>query len=259
MILTFDIFSQFPEITQFSTTRTGGVSTGNYASFNLSPYVDDVPERWFSNLEILKNSLNIKELVFPFQSHGSEILIVDNEFCQKETAFKNKALNRIDALITNSKELCIAVTTADCVPVMLYDAVGKVIAVAHAGWRGTSARITQKTIQSMCVNFGSRPEDIFALIGPSISAEVYNVGNEVFDVFKSANFPVNTIFRNENELMYLDLWRANQWLLEQSGIPVHQIQITGMCTFTENDKFFSARKSGIKSGRMMNGMIIRNL
>jgi len=259
LILKFDIFSQFPEITQFSTTRQGGVSRGNYASFNLSPYVDDVPEHWFSNLEILKKKLNINELVFPYQSHGNEVLIVDNEFCQKSPAFKTKALTEIDALITNNSELCIAVTTADCVPVMFYDAVGKVIAVAHAGWRGTYSCITQKTVQSMCENFGSRPNDIHALIGPSISVDVYNVGNEVFEAFKSANFPLDRIFRNVNELLHLDLWEANRWLLEQSGIPEQQIQVAGMCTFTEDDQFFSARKSGIKCGRMMNGMVMRNL
>lgn len=259
MILTFDIFSQFPEITHFTTTRQGGISTGNYDSFNLSPYVGDVSEHWFSNVETLKKSLNIKELVFPFQSHGSEILIVDNEFCQKELTFRNKALTGIDALITNSKELCIAVTTADCVPVLLYDPVRRVAAAVHAGWRGTFARITQKTIQSMRENFGCRPEDLYALIGPSISADVYGVGNEVYEIFKAADFPLDLIFRNVNELMYLDLWQANSWLLEQSGIPLHQIQIAGMCTFTEDDKFFSARRTGIKSGRMMNGIILRNL
>ena len=259
MIISFDIFSQFPEITQFTTTRQGGFSTGNYESFNLSPYVDDVREHWHSNLVKLKSELSIKELVFPFQSHGSEILIVDEEFCQKEETLKNEALTGIDALITCSKELCIAVTTADCVPVLLYDPVRQVIAAVHAGWRGTFARITQKTIQSMKENFGCHPEDLYALIGPSISADVYNVGNELYDIFKAEKFPLELIFTKADDMLLLDLWHANHWLLEQSGIPLHQIQIAGMCTFTHNDKFFSARKLGVKSGRMLNGIVIRNM
>lgn len=259
MIISFEIFNQFPEISQFCTTRQGGVSIGNYASFNISPFVGDNIEYQKKNAENLRNHLNVIDIVFPYQTHGSEIQVIDDNFLQQKLANRNNLLHGIDALITNKKNICIGVTTADCVPITFYDPRNEVIAVAHAGWRGTCARIAEKTIKIMQDKFSCQPSDIFVLIGPSISADVYNVGDEVYENFKTEKFPVNLIFKNTNGLFYLDLWTANRWLLEQSGISSSHIQVAEMCTFTQNDKFFSARKQGIKSGRMLNGIMMRNL
>ena len=259
MIISFDIFNQFPEITQFCTTRQGGVSEGNFTSLNISPFVGDNIDHQKKNIEILRNHLKVNDIVFPYQIHGSEIQVIDDNFLQQNIPDRNKLLHGIDALVTNEKDICIGVTTADCVPITFYDPRNEVIAVAHAGWRGTCARIAEKTIKIMQSKFGCSASDIYILIGPSISAVVYNVGNEVYESFKTAKFPVDLIFKRTNELLYLDLWTANRWLFEQCGISSRKIQVAEMCTFTQNERFFSARKQGINSGRMLNGILIRSL
>jgi len=258
LIISFDIFNQFPEITQFCTTRQGGVSEGNFASLNINPFVGDNNEHQRKNIEILKDHINSTELVFPYQSHGAEIYIIDDEYWRQNVSERNKTLHGIDALITNRKDICIGVTTADCVPITFYDPHKQVIAVAHAGWRGTCSRIVEKTIEAMHEKFDCQPSELFALIGPSISVDVYTVGNEVYESFNSAKFPVELIFKNTNNLLHLDLWIANCWLLEQSGIPSSNIHVAEMCTYIQNDIFFSARKQGIKSGRMLNGIMMRS-
>ena len=105
--------------------------------------------------------------------------------------------------------------------------------------------------------FGCQPQHINVVIGPSISGTVYNVGNELIDNFSSAGFPVAEIFNTNNELIYLDLWRANQWLLESMGVPADHIQISEICTYTQHEKFFSARRLGLKSGRMLSAIMLK--
>ena len=123
--------------------------------------------------------------------------------------------------------------------------------------RGTCARLIQKTLSKMQENFGTNPQDAFVLIGPSISSDVYEVGRELLTNFAQAHFPVNDIFTERNEKLYLDLWEANRFLLLESGVPASQIGISGICTYTAHDKFFSARRLGIKSGRMYSGIVLK--
>lgn len=259
-MITYPILEQFSEITHFCTTRHGGVSQGNYASFNISPYSGDKIENQTENLNRLAQAINLaaENIIFPYQTHGNEVLIIDKEFFSKNASDKNNLLSGIDALITNTPEICIGVTTADCVPITFYDPIKKVAAVAHAGWRGTCKKIVQNTIDTMFEYFDCNVADIFVVIGPSISVEAYQVGEELYESFESAGFPVSDIFKTIDSSLHFDLWKANQWLLLQSGIPSAQIQNSGLCTFYNNEEFFSARKLGIKSGRMLSGICIRN-
>lgn len=162
----------------------------------------------------------------------------------------------MDALITRTPNVCIGVTTADCVPLLFYDPQKNVIAVAHAGWRGTCARIAEKTVKSFIEKYNSDPSDIFATIGPSISAEVYKVGAELIENFKNAGFDLSEIVKMKDEAFFLDLWKANHLSLENAGILSEHIEIAGICTFTQHEKYFSARRLGIKSGRMLNGIML---
>jgi YfiH family protein len=166
-------------------------------------------------------------------------------------------LEGVDALITNLSQVCIGVTTADCVPVLLFDKVNNVIAAVHAGWRGTCSRIVEKTIQLMITIFGTEPNNVFASIGVSISPEVYNVGHELIEEFEKAKFPVKEIFNSSENQLFLDLWKANKWLLMQTGVPENQIEIAGICSFTNSNDYFSARKLCIKSGRMLSGIMLK--
>lgn len=258
-IIQYPIFSQFPELEHFCTTRHGGVSLVNYESFNISPFTGDSAENQQTNVGLLANLLHINptQLVFPYQTHSDSIRIIKAEFLQFSPLQKFYFLNGIDALITNIPQVCIGVTTADCVPVLIYDNVNKVIAAVHAGWRGTCSRIVEKTIELMTITYGTKPSDVFASIGVSISPKVYNVGEELIAEFEKANFPIYEIFNRRENQLYLDLWHANFWLLKQSGVPENQVEIAGICSFTNSNNYFSARKLGLKSGRMLSGILLK--
>ncbi len=260
-MITYQLLEKYKEIAHFCTSREGGVSVGNYASLNLSPFSGDNPVHVAENQRILCNEFGIgsNRLIFPYQTHGTEIREIDETFFNFSIEEKNQYLNGVDALITNIAGVCIGVTTADCVPLLFFDPVKKAVAAAHAGWRGTCARITEKTVIAMVQRYKCKPEDILVTIGPSISGEVYNVGKEVVENFETAGLDVSEIVQIRNNTFYLDLWKANQQSLEKTGILPEHIEISGICTFTEHERFFSARRLGIKSGRMLSGIMLKKL
>lgn len=256
-------FSSFPgeKIFNFSTTTKGGVSTGNYASFNLSPYSGDDPNCVNKNQESFANitGISVENLYIPYQTHKDQIQIIDEAFMQKTDLEKATLLNGVDAIVTNQKNICIGVTTADCVPVLVYDPVQNIFAAIHAGWKGTVLEIVKKTVAKMVEEFACDPKDILAGIAPCISQEKFEVGEEVVDAFVQAGFPIQRIgYRNpETEKMHIDLQQANLWLLTEGGIPCQNIEIANLCTYSNPDKFFSARRQTIHSGRMLTGGILR--
>ena len=156
-----------------------------------------------------------------------------------------------DAVITDQPGLCVCVKTADCIPVLLYDTRQRIVAAVHAGWRGTVARIVQKTIEKM---HPLSPTDLHAIIGPGISLEWFEVGDEVYEAFKAAGFPMERIAR-KSDRWHLDLWEANKWLLEEVG--VSDIYIEGTCT-RASENFYSARRETINTGRNYNGILIND-
>ncbi len=258
-LINYRLFNEFTNIAHFCTTRIGGVSVGNYASFNFGQYSGDNIENQKQNLLILSKKIGIKpeNIILPFQTHETVVKNIDETFLKFDKEEQFEFLNGVDGLITNLHNICIGVTTADCVPIQYYDAVNKVIGVAHAGWRGTCGKIVINLIEKMVLDFGSNPKDIFAVIGPSISSEAYNVGKDVLHAFEVSGFPVDHFFEFRNNEIYLDLWKANHWLLTKSGVPENQIEIAGICTYSENEKFFSARRLGIKSGRILSGIMLK--
>lgn len=197
------------------------------------------------------------EVLQPHQTHTDNVVVIDDRNMTRDD------LQGVDALVTNLKDYGIAVRTADCVPVLMYDGVKEVIAAVHSGWKGTVSKIVQKTVKVMINQFGSKPENIKAVIGPSIGPESFQVGHEVCEMFEKAGFPMNEIMidrgkREEKTMrggLHIDLWRANEWLLNSVG--VFSIYIYGVCTYENNDKFFSARHEGRKCGRIINGIRIK--
>ena len=258
-MITYNLLNKHNEIAHFCTSREGGVSVGNYASFNLSPFYGDAPESFLRNQQILCDRLdiNLERLIIPYQNHGTEVREIDEAYFQLSKAEKLQYLNGIDALYTNLPGICIGVTTADCVPLLFFDPVKQVVAAAHAGWRGTCGRIAEETIRRLVEAHKCSVKDILVVIGPSISSEVYEVGVDVIDSFKAAGFDISNICEQHGGSFFLDLWKANQQSLENAGIPAENIEIAGLCTFTSPDRFFSARRLGIKSGRMLSGIMIK--
>lgn len=258
-LINYPILSQFPGIVHFCTTRQGGISQGNYASFNVTPYTGDLPEHQQANLNELIGLLAIsaENLIFPVQTHSDNILTVDADFLLLNKEQRSVRLNGVDALITAEPGICIGVTTADCVPLLLFDTAKKIVAAVHAGWRGTCNRIAEKTLREMIETYGTNPADVFVSIGVSISPEVYNVGEELIAEFENRKFPADEIFIRRDKQLFLDLWTANKWLLTEAGIPHQNIEIAGLCSYSQHENYFSARRLGLKSGRMLSGIMLR--
>ena len=183
--------------------------------------------------------LRLEELALPRQVHSDHV-------CRMSEAGRPEAT---DAVITDKPGLCACVKTADCIPVLLYDTHQRIVAAAHAGWRGTVSRIVQKTIRQMQPH---SPADLHAIIGPGISLEWFEVGDEVYEAFRAAGFPMERIAKRVGA-WHIDLWEANRWLLEQEG--VKDIYIQGTCTRACDD-FYSARRETINTGRNYNGIFI---
>ncbi len=260
-ILQFNSLSAFQNIAHFATTRLGGCSQGAFESFNLSEYSGDEISHVSENRKTLCKlmQLNPANLFVPCQTHSSEIITIDEAFIQDAPSVQKEKLKEKDALITNIPEICIGITTADCVPILLYATDKQVIGAVHAGWRGTQQRIVHKTILQMIKQFGCHPENIHAAIGPSISARSFEVGDEVFQAFENTGFDMPFIAYKHHltKKYHIDLWEANRLQLREIQIPENQIEISGICTYLNDKQFFSARKSGIQSGRMLTGICIR--
>lgn len=252
-------FEKFPEekICQFVTTIQGGVSSGNYMSMNLGEYCGDKTVNVQKNRALLADVLgvNADEIVNPFQTHGTNIQSITENWFTLSTQDKSQKLNSVDAIITDQKGIFISVTTADCVPILIFDPVKNVIASIHAGWKGTIKRIASKTISRLIAEYDSNPCDLIVGMGPSISPEKFEVGEEVGDKFIEEGFDLSSFsFRNhQTGKLHVDLWKANyNQLLDMLVLP-DKIEISGLCTYSNPDRFFSARRQGIHSGRMLTG------
>ena len=205
-----------------------------------------------------------REAVLPYpviqghQVHGSRVAIVERPGMTREE------LEGYDAFVTRLPGVAIGVRTADCVPVLLYDPVERVVAAVHAGWKGTVLHISEGALEAMGQEFGSRPENLLATIGPSIGPDSFQVGEEVAEKFKEAGFPMDEIwsFRGPGDGSpmsgghHIDLWKANRWLLEQLGIPPESIEVVGIDTFT-TPSLFSARREGVACGRIINAIMLK--
>lgn len=251
------LFHRFPTgIKAFSTERTGGYSKGAYASFNCNSYCGDDSETVELNRRLLCSDLGISSHRFflPKQVHGANVFVIDEEFLSASNVQQEKMLHGIDALITTLPDCCIAVSTADCVPILLYDKRTAAVAAVHAGWRGTVSYIVKNVLQKMESCYSTHAADVVACIGPSISLDSFEVGEEVYDSFMNAGFPMERIASRKTK-WHIDLWEANRWLLLECGLHDSSIEISGICTYKDYERFFSARRLGLHSGRIVNGIM----
>ena len=250
-LLQFNNLSEYGDIIHFSTTRAGGISSYKLESLNLGYTVNDNPKNVTQNLNSLAKSLGFgkNQMVSPKQTHSKNIGIVNSS----KDLFPDT-----DALITNKSGICIFIRTADCVPILLYDPIQNALAVIHSGWKSTIQEISKHTIELMHKEFGTKPENLIAGIGPSIGPDVYEVGIEVAELFHkqfSVNHIVNPIVNSDKFL--LNLWEVNKHILIESGIPESQIEIAEICTYTNPQLFYSARRDGVKTGRLATGILLK--
>lgn len=244
-------------IVAFSTTRHGGVSEGSYAAFNCTSYTGDDPHHVAENRRRLLTLLpGVKQLVIPRQTHSCHVLEIDDTYLMAMPGERHEMLQGVDALVTRLPHLCLCISTADCIPILLHDSVHGAIGAVHAGWRGTVGRILRQTLRIMHGRYGTMGSDIHAVIAPGISLPAFEVGDEVVEAFREAGFPLEMIseWYPQTHKYHLDLPMANFLQLQEFGVPASQITFSRHCTFSEPDNFFSARRLGIASGRMLSGI-----
>ena len=242
-------------------TRLGGVTDKDYlSSLNFGWDRGDKEENVRENYRRLCKALgtDYKKLILSDQVHGDKIEYVDERYAAGEKI--EKKLKGVDGMVTDKKGLTLATSFADCVPLFFIDTVGKVIGSSHSGWRGTVARIGQKTIKKMAEQFGSRPEDIICIIGPSICRKCYEVSEDVaiefIKEFGRNGIAENIVMRKPEteDKFLLNLWEANRVQLSDAGVPDKNIHISGICTCCNPDILYSHRASRGKRGNL-NGFI----
>lgn len=243
-LIYYKAFSGYENVIAFTSTR-------QTFDTNNPRFTGDSPEIYSQNRIRLAEKLMIKpeQLVFPRQTHTNCIAEI-NEIPQSE-------IKDTDALVTNKTGICLCVQTADCVPILLFDPVNSVIAAIHAGWRGTVKKIAETAVRKMVVQYNSLSENIIAAIGPSISPEIYEVGDEVVAaVRKSIPNAEMLIHKKSSGKFHVNLWEANRQVLLSNGLSEKNIEILGECSYIQNSKYFSARKDGTETGRMVSGIML---
>ena len=278
-----DYYEMGADVVAFSTTRHGGWSKGhltsaacqseNYAAFNINRYCGDDEEHIRKNREALCSLLGIGDdrLLMPHQVHLTKTARIDEALLSLSEEQRREALEGYDALMTNMKDVCIGVSTADCIPILLYDKEKHAVCAIHAGWRGTVKRIAEKAIAAMKEAYGTQPQQLIAQIGPGIHLDSFEVGDEVYEAFAQAGFDMKQISKklppsdsgsrfstlHSSLLAYkwhIDLPECNRLQLIAAGLSPQNIKVSPVCTFQQSNDYFSARRLGINSGRIFTGI-----
>jgi YfiH family protein len=240
------IYDTPQNITAFSTTRDGGVT------------------------------IDIPRLLMPLhQTHETTTVIVDEAFLGKNPLEQALALDGVDALSTHLPNVCICVRTADCIPVLLWDDEQQVVSAVHAGWKGTQKRIVEANLEVLRQTYGIEAKHLHAIIGPGIGPESFEVGDEVYELFANAGFPMEKLAKKYPPMKpntpnglpshrgeglgskwHIDLWECNRLQLINKGVNPQNIHVSGIDTYQNYDRFFSARRNF--NGRIINGIIRKN-
>jgi polyphenol oxidase len=234
-LFTFDNLSRIPGVVHGITSRAGGVSEGRCASLNVSYSVGDVTGNVDENLRRVATALGASRdsLFAAYQVHGRAVTVVEQD---------TQPRPRCDVLVTESPDKTLMLRFADCTPVLLADPRRQAVAAVHAGWRGSAVRAAGAAIEALREVFGSRSSDIVAGIGPAIGPCCYTVGQDVCEAFTDRP----QLFSDGR----LDLWEANRQALIEAGVPAENIEVAGVCTRCESDRFFSHRaNAGQPAGR----------
>ncbi|MDW8297717.1 MAG: peptidoglycan editing factor PgeF [Anaerolineae bacterium] len=233
-------------------TRLGGSSRAPFAALNVGSTVGDNPEHVRANLNQIYETLGVdgRRACTVWQVHSADCVIAEQRHPIQDW------LAQADGMVTNRRGVPLIMRFADCVPILLYDPRRRAIGIAHAGWRGTVRGIAQSVLRTMQAAYGTQPADVQAAIGPSISVERYQVGEEVVQAVAQAFGTIDGLIRRaEDGSAYLDLWEANRLALERAG--VRQIEISGICTAAHTDEFYSHRAENGKTGRFAAVFMLR--
>ena len=248
---TFEALEPYGEVVHGITARHGGVSTGAWASLNLTKGNGDDPERVEQNLRRASEAFGVmrSDLVSPNQRHTANAVRVG-------AAERGQVLANTDTLLTDESDVPVLLRYADCTPVLLYDPRHRAFAVVHSGWRGTVAGAVPTAVAAMGEAFGSEPAELIAGVGPSIGPCCYEVGDEVVAAARAAfDEPESLLPRNGSERRHFDLWSANRRWLNDAG--VRRVEVAEICTACHMDEFFSYRGGKGRTGHFGALMMLR--
>ena len=253
--LTFPILTQTGMVRHLFSTRVGGASKGIYSTMNLSYTRGDEKEAVDENFRRIAETLGCSpgDIVCSDQTHTVNLRVATRADAGKGIT-RDRDYTDIDGLLTDEPGIVLATFYADCVPLYLVDTRKRAIALAHSGWRGTVSRMGRCAVDKMKEVYGTDPADIVAAIGSSICRECYEVSGDVADAF-AAEFrkegQTDEILTDKGGGKYqLDLWRANEIVLAEAGVPAGQIQTTDLCTCHNSEYLFSHRASRGKRGNL---------
>ena len=236
-------------------TRLGGASKGRFATMNFSYSRKDDPADVLENFTRMADALGVERdrMVVSYQTHTTNVRRVTRED-EGKGVIRERDYRNVDGLITDVPGITLVTFYADCVPLYLVDPVHHAIGLSHSGWRGTVRRMGQVTMDAMKEAFGTRPEDVTACIGPSICRDCFEVWEEVAEAFADAFDPKyrDALYRaNAKPGKYqLDLWKANEIIFQEAGVPKEQIHTTNICTMCNSDYLFSHRRVGEERGNL---------
>ncbi|MCX5886183.1 MAG: peptidoglycan editing factor PgeF [Proteobacteria bacterium] len=248
-LLSFDLLAKETGALHAITTRVGGESLPPFESLNLGLNVGDVRECVVRNYQLVSKALGIELDSFATckQVHGDRVIEV-TEKDEAKGPFSHYH-EEADAMITKVPGPVLMVRVADCIPVLFFDPVQKVIGIAHAGWRGTVKEIAAKTAEVIVSRYNSDPARILVGIGPGIGPCCYEVDERVSSLFTKGFSSGEQLITERNGKQYLDLWEANRRQLLEVGIRAENIEVAGLCTSCQNQLLFSHRKDKGKTGR----------
>lgn len=253
-VLKFPLLEQLTGIEHIFTTKEGGVSKGDYATMNISFTRGDDREAVLENYRRIAAIFDValEDIVCSHQTHTTNVKRVTREDGGKGVILE-RDYEDVDGLITNEKNLVLCTMYADCVPLYFVDVKHEAIGLSHSGWKGTAGQMGKRTLERMAEEFGTEPKDVYAVIGPSICMDCYEVSSDVIDEFTKV-FSVEEMkqicYQKANGKYQLDLWKANEIILLNAGVLKEHIEVTRLCTCCNSDRMFSHRKTGDKRGNL---------
>lgn len=252
--LSYSSFEKIPQVVHGFSTRLGGVSQGMYSSMNLSFARGDDEEAVRENYRRISRAIGFlpEDIVTSDQTHTANVRVV-TEKDRGDGITKPRSYKDVDGMITDVPGLVLATFYADCVPLFFVDPIHKAVGLSHSGWRGTVGKIGAVTVEKMEKTYGSRREEIYSAIGPSICQKCYEVSEDVIEEFRKA-FPSkdwdSLFYKKENGKYQLDLWEANRKIMVDAGIREDHISMPNLCTCHNPEFLFSHRASKGKRGNL---------
>jgi YfiH family protein len=251
-LLLFPHLTRYKELIHAITTRDGGVSSNVYESLNLSFRVGDSQDSVMKNYQELGRALNfdLGSLVTCQQVHRDGIALVEGSYLARNCSLPFRSIPDKDALVTNVPGITLMAQFADCVPLLFYHPQTHTIAVVHAGWKGTLARIAQKTVHVLVTHYHCHPHQIQAAIGPSIGTCCYQISDAMAAKAVEELPEAQKCLRESSDgRVYFNLQEANKQQLASEGVQDSQIFCSHLCTSCTHDLFFSYRRDKKITGR----------